>query len=77
MQRKKLLNKSKVCESCFCIGAIGLMEDSIELLHWMICRPELSHCVSEFEVSLTCNNDDKSEKESENANSKNHEQNKS
>ena len=38
----KLLNKYKVCESCFCVGAVGLMEDSTERLRWMICGPELS-----------------------------------
>ena len=73
----KLLNKSKICESCFCVGAVGLMKDSIELLHWMICGPEVSCCVNEFEASLTCNNDDKCEEESEDANSKHHKQNKS
>ena len=49
----KLLNKSKICESCFCVGAVGLTDDSNELLRWMICRPELSRCVNEFEASLT------------------------
>ena len=64
----KLLNKSKICESCFCRGAVGLMEDSTELLHWMICGPELSRCVNEVEANLTCNNDDECEEESEDAN---------
>ena len=72
-----LLNKSKICESCFCLGAVGLMEDSTELLHWMICGPELSRCVSEVEANLTCSNDDKCEEESEDTNSKHHDQNKS
>ena len=73
----KLLNKSKICESCFCLGAVGLMEDSTEMLHWMICGPELSRCVNEVEANLTCNNDDECEEESEDANSKHHKQNKS
>ena len=73
----KLLNKSKVCESCFCVGAVGLTDDSNELLRWMICRPELSRCVNEFEASLTQNNDGECEEESEDANSKHHEQNQS
>ena len=73
----KLLNKSKVCESCFCVGGVGLTEVSTQLLRWMICGPELSHCVNEFEASLTCNCDDESEEESEDANNKHHEQNKS
>ena len=73
----KLLNKSKICESCFCLGAVGLMEDSTELLHWMICGPELSRWVNEVEANLTCNNDDECEEESEDANSKHHDQNKS
>ena len=73
----KLLNKSKVCESCFCVGGVGLTEVSTQLLRWMICGPELSHCVNEFEASLTCNCDDESEEESEDENNKHHEQNKS
>ena len=64
-------------ESCFCVGAVGLTEDSIELLRWMICGPELSRCINEFEASLTCNNDDECEEESEDANSKHYEENKS
>ena len=72
-----LLNKSKVIESCFCVGTVGLTEDSIELLRWMICGPELSRCINEFEASLTCNNDDECEEESEDANSKHYEENKS
>ena len=43
----------------------------------MICGPELSCCVNEFEASLTCNNNGECEEESEDANSKHHEQNKS
>ena len=73
----KLLIKSKLCESCFCVGVVGLRKDSTELLYWMICGPELSCCVSEFEASLTCNNDDECEEESEDPNSNHHEQNKS
>ena len=73
----KLLIKSKFRESCFCVGAVGLTKDSTELLCWMICGPELSRCVNEFEASLTCNNDDECEEESEGPNSKHHEQNKS
>ena len=73
----KLLNKSKVWESCFCVGAVGVTKDSTELLRWMICGRELSRCVNEFEASLTCNTDDECEEESEDPNSKHHEQNKS
>ena len=73
----RLLNKSKVCESCYCVGAVGSKEGSTELLRWMICGPELSRCVNEFESSLACNNDDEWEEECEDANSKHHEQNKS
>ena len=72
----KLLNKSKVCESCFSVGAAGLTEDSTELLRWMIRGSELSLCVNEFEASLRCNNDDECEEESEDGNSKYHGQNK-
>ena len=43
----------------------------------MICGRELSRCVNEFEASLTCNTDDECEEESEDPNSKHHEQNKS
>ena len=43
----------------------------------MICGPGLSHCVNEFEASLTCNTNDECEEESEDPNSKHHEQNKS
>ena len=68
----KLLNKSKVCESCFSVGAAGLTEDSTELLRWMICGSELSLCVNEFEASLRCNNDDECEEESEDGNNKHH-----
>ena len=73
----KLLNKSKICESCFCVGAVGLTEDSRITVRWMICGPELSYCVNEFEASLTCNNNGECEEESEDANSKHQEQNKS
>ena len=73
----KLLNKSKVYESCFCVSAVGLTQDSTELLYWMVCGPELSCCFNEFEVSLTCNNDNECEEESEDASSKHHKQNKS
>ena len=72
----KLLNKSKVCESCFCVGAVGLTEDSTELLRWMTCARK-SRYVNEFETSLTCNNDDECEEENEDANRKHYEQNKS
>ena len=64
----KLLNKSKVCESCFCVGAVGLTEDSAELLRWMTCARK-SRYINEFETSLTCNNDDECEEENEDANS--------
>ena len=73
----RLLNKSKVCESCFCVGAVGSTESSAGLLRWMICGPEWSRCVNEFEASLACNNYDEWEEECEDANSKHHEQNKS
>ena len=43
----------------------------------MICGPELFHCVNDFEASLTCNCDDESEEDSEDANNKHHGQNKS
>ena len=72
----KLLNKSKVCESCFSVDAAGLTEDSTELLRWIICGSELSRCVNEFEARLRCNNDDECEEESEDGNSKYHGQNK-
>ena len=72
-----MLITSKACESCFCVGAVGLTEESTELLRWMICGPELSHCVNEFEASLTCNNGDEREEKIQDANSKHHKQNKS
>ena len=75
-----MLNKSKVCGSCFCVGAVGLIpikQKTKKLLRWMICGPGLSHCVNEFEASLTCNTNDECEEESEDPNSKHHEQNKS
>lgn len=34
------------------LGAVGLFEDSGQLLRWMISGPEIAHWVSEFEASL-------------------------
>ena len=33
-----------------------MTEDSQELLHWMICGPELARCINEFEEGLSRNN---------------------
>ena len=70
----RLLNKSKVCESYFCVGAAGSTEGSTELLlGWYVDQDYLAVSVA----SLACNSDDKCEEEREDANSKYHEQNKS
>ena len=34
-------------------GAIGLTENSSELLRWMVCGPEVARVVGEFEDCLT------------------------
>ena len=39
----------------FNLGAIGLTEDSIQLLQWMICGPEVAKSVQDFEASLPYN----------------------
>ena len=51
-------------------GAIGLTEDSQELLRWMICGPELARCIHEFEDGLRQDDDD----EDNHVDNKHHEQ---
>ena len=50
------------------LGAIGLTEDSMQLLRWMGCGTELARCVFEFEKALSFNletfgNDDRNHRE--------------
>jgi len=44
-----------VSESKSNLGAIGLTEDSSQLLYWMVCGLEVARCVTEFEASLPYN----------------------
>jgi len=44
-----------VSESKSNLGAIGLTENSSQLLHWMVCGLEVARCVTEFEASLPYN----------------------
>ena len=37
------------------LGVIGLTEDSIQLLRWMVCGPEVARSVRDFEASLPYN----------------------
>ena len=37
------------------LGAIGLTEDSIQLLCWMVCVAEVARSVTDFEASLPNN----------------------
>ena len=37
------------------LGVIGLTEDSIQLLRWMVCGPEVARSVRDFEASLRYN----------------------
>ena len=37
------------------LGAMGLTEDSIQLLRWMVCGPEVARSVRDFKASLPCN----------------------
>ena len=37
------------------LGAISLTEDSIQLLRWMVCGPEVARSVRDFEASLPYN----------------------
>ena len=37
------------------LGAIGLTEDSIQLLRWMVCGPEVARSVRDFKASLPYN----------------------
>ena len=39
------------------LGVIGLTEDSIQLLRWMVCGPEVARSVRDFEASLPYNLD--------------------
>ena len=37
------------------LDAIGLTEDSIQLIRWMVCGPEVARSVRDFEASLPYN----------------------
>ena len=37
------------------LGAIDLTEDSIQLLRWMVCGPEVARSVIDFKASLLYN----------------------
>ena len=37
------------------LGAIDLTEDSIQLLRWMVCGPEVARSVRDFKASLRYN----------------------
>ena len=37
------------------LGAIDLTEDSIQLLRWMVCGPEVARSVRDFKASLLYN----------------------
>ena len=34
------------------LGAVGLTENLVQLLRWMVCDPEIAPCVNEFESNL-------------------------
>ena len=40
------------------LGAVGLTENAVQLLRWMVWGPEIARCVNEFESNLPINHKD-------------------
>ena len=56
IRRKFYFEKVFLCKSMTSIlGVIGLAEDSIQLLRWIVCGPEVARSVRDFEASLPYN----------------------